>query len=159
MWPKLHIFIYVIQSKTYLILKCNRVILSPLNTQILTTARKGTDLKVYTYSSVLLVHHVYCRPLCLTGMHCIIHTKKSVAEGLNSIVTHGPLLHTFVQQILKGDISCAFPGLYFLIWGSTGISLYDLQLKKSHHLSYTASSCSPSVQPLSETGCFSYGSL
>ena len=43
----------------------------------------------------------------------------------------------------------------FLFWGFTGISLHDLQFKKTPYLSYTDPLCSPSVQPLSETGCFS----
>ena len=42
----------------------------------------------------------------------------------------------------------------FIFWGSTGISLHDFQLK-TPYLSYTGPLCSPSVQPLSETGCFS----
>ena len=42
----------------------------------------------------------------------------------------------------------------FIFWSSTGISLHDLQLK-TPYLSYTGPLCSPSVQPLSETGRFS----
>ena len=43
----------------------------------------------------------------------------------------------------------------FLIWGSTGISLHDLQFKKTLYLTHIDPLCSPSVQPLSETGPFS----
>ena len=43
--------------------------------------------------------------------------------------------------------------IYRSIWGSTGMSLHDLEFKKLY-LTHAELLCSPSVQPLSETGHF-----